>query len=112
MPPVVLRFSRPIPDLELFLDGLFSAREPFRLWGIPRMVGSGAAEVEAVDLHVGQQVRFDITAEWMRVYLFAGGCGNSVVRLVVNLQHHFDSRVTIVDDDLDAELRSVSVLAG
>ena len=103
--PVVFRFSRPIPDLAPFLDQLFSAREPFRLWGIPQLTGEGAAEVEAVDLHVGQQIRFDISAEWMRVYLFDGGCGNTVARLAANLQHHFDSALSIVDEELEAELK-------
>jgi hypothetical protein len=103
--PLVLRFSRSIPDLPLFLDQLFSAREPFRLWGIPQMTGEYSAEVEAVDLHVGQQLRFDITAEWLRVYVFEGGCGNTVARLVSNLQHHFDGALVIVDDEIDAQLK-------
>ncbi|MGI8631822.1 MAG: hypothetical protein ACR2NA_04650 [Solirubrobacterales bacterium] len=51
----------------------FSSSEPFRLWGIPQMTGEGTAEVEAVDLHVGQQLRFDVTSTWMRVYLFDRG---------------------------------------
>jgi hypothetical protein len=103
--PVVLTFSRPIPDLEVFLDQLFSAREPFRLWGIPEIADGRRAEVEAVDLHVGQQLRFDITTDWMRVYLFEGGCGNSIARLASNLQHHFDGALSIVDDALDARLK-------
>lgn len=82
--PVVFRFSRPIPDLGLFLEQLFSAREPFRLWGIPQITGEHSAEVEGVDLHVGQQLRFDITSAWMRIYLFEGGCGNAVARLASN----------------------------
>lgn len=104
--PVVLRFSRPVPDLGLFLDQLFSAREPFRLWGIPQITGEHSAEVEAVDLHVGQQLRFDITADWLRVHLFEGGCGNTVARLASNLQHHFDGALSIVDKELDAGLKS------
>jgi hypothetical protein len=106
--PVVLRFSRPIPDLELFLEQLFSAREPFRLWGIPQMIGEHMAEVEAVDLHVGQQLRFDIAPDWLRVYLFKGGCGNTVARLASNLQHHFDGALSIVDNELDAELKQTA----
>jgi hypothetical protein len=103
--PVVLQFSRPIPDLEMFLEHLFSAREPFRLWGLPQMTGERTAEVEAVDLHVGQQMRFDITPSWMRVYLFEGGCGNTIARLASNLQHHFDGALSIIDPDLDADLK-------
>lgn len=103
--PITLRFSRPIPDLDYFLEQLFSAREPFRLWGLPRHDGKGLAEVEAVDLHVGQRLRFDVAAEWMRMYLFEGGCGNTVARLASNLQHHFDGALSIGDDELDAFLK-------
>ena len=106
--PLVVRFSRSIPDLPLFLDQLFSAREPFRLWGIPEMTGEHSAEVEAVDLHVGQQLRFDITAEWLRVYIFEGGCGNTVARLASNLQHYFDGALAIADEELDARLKQTA----
>lgn len=103
--PITLRFSRPIPDLDYFLEQLFSAREPFRLWGLPRRFGENLAEVEAVDLHVGQRLRFDVAAEWMRVYLFKGGCGNTVARLAANLQRHFDGALSIGDQELDAYLK-------
>ncbi len=106
--PIVLRFGRRIPDVELFVDHLFSAREPFRLWGIPQMTGEDTAQIEAVDLHVGQQLRFDVAPGWMRVYLFDGGCGNSIARLVSNLQHHFDGTVAIVDEGLDAGIRQTA----
>ncbi|MDE0170780.1 MAG: hypothetical protein OXS29_14945 [bacterium] len=105
--PITLRFERSIPDLGYFLEQLFSAREPFRLWGVPRYDGEGMAEVEAVDLHVGQRLRFDITTKWLRIYLFEGGCGNTVARLASNLQHHFDGALSIVDEKLDAGLRPV-----
>lgn len=100
-----IRFSRQIPDLELFLDELFSSREPFRLWGVPRMTSADTAEVEAVDLHVGEQIRLDVGPDWVRVYLFKGGCGNSLARLVVNLQHHFDGDLSLADPELNEALR-------
>ena len=103
--PITIHFSRPIPDIDHFVEHLFSAREPFRLWGLPSHDGDGMAEVEAVDLHVGQRLRFDITSEWLRVYLFDGGCGNTVARLASNLQHHFDGALSILDKELDAGLR-------
>lgn len=103
--PIVLRLSRPISDLEYFLAQLFSSREPFRLWALPDMVTAQRAEVEAVDLHVGQRLRFDITPTELRVYLFEGGCGNTIARLACNLQHYLDANLTIVDAELDARLR-------
>jgi hypothetical protein len=91
----VLELARPIPDLDLFLDGLLSCREPFRLWGVPRKVGAEQWEANAVDLHVGQTLRLEITPEWIRVLLDEHTCGNTLARLVANLQQHFDARVRV-----------------
>jgi hypothetical protein len=101
--PIAIRFSREIEDLDTFLGELFAVRRPFRLWGIPEVI-DGAAHVEAVDLHVGQRMRMDIGTTWMRVYLNQSGCGNSVARLITNLQHWFDSALTLVDPELQAAL--------
>lgn len=101
---VTLSFGRSIPDLDRFLGALFSSREPFRLWGVPRMLGTSVAAVEAVDLHVGQRLRFEIGTTWLRVFLTEGACGNTVARLVANLQHRFDARVSFLDPELQAAL--------
>ena len=63
------------------------------------------AEVEAVDLHVGQTLQLDIGSRWMRVYLYEGACGNTVARLISNLQHRFDGALTLKDIDIDAATR-------
>jgi hypothetical protein len=101
--PIVIQFSRPIDDLPLFLEQLFAARRPFRLWGIPEIV-DGVAEIEAVDLHVGQRLRMDIGDRWMRVYLESGCCGNTVARLISNLQHRFDGALSLLDSELQAAM--------
>jgi hypothetical protein len=100
--PIGIRFSKPILDFDAFLTALFSSRAPFRLWGIPQPGVDGTVEVEAVDLHVGQRLTIDVGESWMRIYLEPGGCGNTVARLVSNLQHRFDAALSMVDPDLDA----------
>lgn len=101
--PITIRFSRPIEDLPRFLQELFAVRRPFRLWGVPEIIG-GVAEVEAVDLHVGQRLRMDIGDRWMRVYLEAGSCGNTIARLISNLQHRFDGALSLADPELHAAM--------
>jgi hypothetical protein len=92
--PIGIRFSRPIDDLARFCEELFSARAPFRLWGRPE-IADGVATVEAVDLHVGQRIGIDVGRDWMRIYLPADACGNTVARLVSNLQVGFDSALSL-----------------
>ncbi len=107
--PIGIRFSRPISDLPTFCDELFSSRAPFRLWGRPTVTEDGAS-VEAVDLHVGQRVRMELGNDWMRVYLHAGSCGNTVARLISNLQTGFDGALYLTHPGLHeaAGLRPVA----
>lgn len=101
--PITLMFNNPIPDLTTFLDAIFSSRAPYRLWGVPE-VGDDAAFIEAVDLHVGRRIRIDVGSTWMRIYLEGGACGNTVARLISNLQSGFDSALSILDPSLQAAL--------
>ncbi|MDQ7911304.1 hypothetical protein RB614_43120 [Phytohabitans sp. ZYX-F-186] len=102
--PIVVMFSREIEDVGAFADELTSSREPFRLWGLTT-VKRDVAEVEAVDLHVGQTLQMDITRRWMRIYLSAGSCGNTVARLISNLQHPFDGALSLRDPQIDIAAR-------
>ena len=97
--PIGIRFSRSIPDLPGFCEELFSSRAPFRLWGQP-VVTEDEAQVEAVDLHVGQRIGMELGRDWMRVYLHAGSCGNTVARLISNLQMRFDGALVLTHPQL------------
>ncbi|HEU0089927.1 MAG TPA: hypothetical protein VFQ77_20140 [Pseudonocardiaceae bacterium] len=100
--PIVIDFSKSA-NLSRLLDAVFSSRYPYRLWGTPVIVDA-VAYVEAVDLHVGRRVRVDVGSRWLRVYLEQGGCGNTVARLISNLQTRFDSALSLRDPELQAAL--------
>jgi len=97
--PIGIQFTRKISDLSVFCEELFSSRAPFRLWGRP-VVSGDRAIVEAVDLHVGQRLTMELGYDWMRVYLRAGSCGNTVARLISNLQTRFDSALSLLQPEL------------
>jgi hypothetical protein len=86
-------FEPPIENLERFCALLFSGGQPFRLWGAPMRVRGGSYRVVAVDLHVARPITFEINARFMRVYMSENSCGNSVLRLYTNLQHHYTALV-------------------
>jgi hypothetical protein len=97
--PVNFRFKRPIANIEVFCESVFSCGEPFRLWGVPVRIAKDFYRVQAIDLHVGGPIQFEIAPEFMRLYLPVGSCGNSVLRLYTNLQHHYDALVRAQDGD-------------
>ena len=101
--PIEIEFSRPLPSLALLFDELFSSREPFQLWGL-HYADDRYGECDAVDLHVGACTRVEAQPQFLRVQVYEGACGNSVARLVANLQHHVDGALRIVDPELDALL--------
>ena len=88
-----IEFPHAVQDLDALIANLFTCREPFRLWAVPREVASGQWEANAVDLHVGNPLRLEVTSTWLRVLLGPETCGNTLARLVANLQHRFDARI-------------------
>ena len=101
---IELRFSDALPDVSRLVEDLLSSREPFRLWGTVDYVTDEHADIEAVDLHVGQRTRLEVTREAIRLFLRAGGCGNTVARLVSNIQHHVDGGIQAQDPRIQAEI--------
>lgn len=95
--PISFVFERPITNLKIFCDSIFSCSEPFRLWGVPIALAEDFYRVEAVDLHIASPLQFEVAPEFLRVYLPSGSCGNSIMRLYTNLQHHYDSLVKVED---------------
>jgi hypothetical protein len=93
--PLVFDFPSPLRDFTAFVRELVSCREPLRMWGIVEEVGNTRVHVEAVDLHTGGRLRFDITPQFMRVYLGPRTCGNTVARLLRNLQAHVGATIRI-----------------
>ena len=90
-----IQFPDRVMDLSSFIAGLFSCKEPFRLWAVPREIAPGEWEANAVDLHVGQTLRIEITEGWTRILLDENTCGNTLARLVANLQHRFHAQTLL-----------------
>lgn len=107
--PIEIAFKKP-QNLPRLFDELFSSRDPFRLWGL-ESVDERYGECDAVDLHVFSCLRIEAEPEFLRIRLHEGACGNTVARLVSNLQQHVDGALWIVDPDLQALLSPTSAVA-
>ena len=87
-------FPNPIKDLNLFVEKMFSSTIPFKLWGLKSKIHDDYFKIMAMDLHTGSPLDFEIASDIMRVYLFKGNCGNTILRLFTNLQMYYDSNIT------------------
>jgi hypothetical protein len=94
--PIIIKFSKRISNIKLFSDILTSSRKPFRLWGISNLLSENYAVINGIDLHTGDKIDFEISNEWIRLYLPKGSCGNVIIRLLTNIQHYFDSNAKII----------------
>lgn len=106
---VGVKFSQPRDDLDDLVEGIFSSRAPFRLWGVPIDRGDWI-HVDAVDLHVGQALSFQFFPTGVQITLTAGACGNTIARFISNLQHKVDGGISLSDHHLQS-LLSGSVAA-
>jgi len=93
--PIGIQF-RPYRQFGKLVERLFNGGRPFRLWGLPIERDGGEFAVEAVDLHVGCVLRFDVSNGFIRAYLMEGGCGNTITRLFTNIQRHVDPQAVIM----------------
>lgn len=87
--PVVCRFRDPLPlsTFQSFVDTTFHRGQgPLRLWGNPIRLGERKAHVYGLDLHLWQQIYMEMTPERFLFVIPQGTCGNTVHRLLTNIQ--------------------------
>ncbi len=95
-----LRLSRPVGDAAAFAEAICSATPPFRYWGAPTMSSPSYTRLRVLDLNVGGLLDFEITADFIRVFLPAGSSASTLIRLYAAMQRHVDSRVRWVGRDM------------
>jgi hypothetical protein len=90
--PFCVNFDTPIA-VDSIVHGMFNCAPPFRLMGEPEKLSEDYYVIDAVDLHVGQPLAIELAPCFMRIYLYEGTCGNSIVRILRSLEHFIDSNL-------------------
>lgn len=104
--PINIEFKRNDLNVKYIIETIFSHKKPFRLWGFPEKISDDYYKVYAVDLHngnKGNKINFEVSSNFITVYLPSGNCGNTIARLICNIQRYLDSQVSVWggnDDDL------------
>jgi hypothetical protein len=103
--PINIEFERKNLDVKYILKTIFSYKQPFNLWGYPKRLSDNYYKVYAIDLHSGnrgQKINFEVASDFITVYLPRGNCGNTIARLVCNIQLHLDSQIKVWGGDNNA----------
>jgi hypothetical protein len=93
--PLLVKFSQEL-ELGTFERWTASFRRKnnrFRLWGNPIKMGPGKVHIYAIDNHLWQPIDIEITREHLYALLPSGTCGNTIHRLVANIQQFVDPKL-------------------
>ncbi|MBM3210881.1 hypothetical protein FJZ33_01590 [Candidatus Poribacteria bacterium] len=96
--PVVMKFGEPISTqtFEKWIASTFQRkRNRFRLWGNPIRLGTNKVHVYGADRHLWQSIFLEITNKHVVAILPKGTCGNTIHRLVTNIQRYIDPGVDV-----------------
>lgn len=102
--PLVLEFSQSLSSetFQNFIAVTFErGRGPLRLWGNPIWLSENKVHIYGIDLHLWQRIYFEISPRRMIVILPEGTCGNTVHRLMTNIQRYVDPGVKMSVGDVD-----------
>lgn len=87
--PVVCSFREPLslPTFQNFVETTFERGQgPLRLWGNPIRLGEHKVHVYGLDLHLWQPIYMEFTPQRFLFVIPRGTCGNTVHRLLTNIQ--------------------------
>lgn len=95
--PIFIEFSRVELDIASFTKAIFSASNPFKLWGLSEIIKDDFARVYAVDMHVGSTLTFEVFKNSIRIFIEENCCGNSIARFFTLFQQHYDASARLID---------------
>lgn len=96
--PVRLVFSERLSQgtFDKFITSTFKRKtNKFRLWGNPIVLGPRKVHVYGMDRHLWQPLFLEITDQHIVAIVPQGTCGNSIHRLVTNVQQFLDAGVEV-----------------
>ncbi|MBO9316856.1 MAG: hypothetical protein J7456_13870 [Chloroflexus sp.] len=101
--PVTIHFQEPLTQevFDHWIKATFERRRnKFRLWGHPIRLGPAKVHVYGVDRHLWQPLFLELTTQGLVAILPRGTCGNTVHRLVTNVQRYLDPGATAFIGDI------------
>jgi hypothetical protein len=94
--PILIKFSSElsVPMFRRFITHTFiNGKGPFRLWGDPIWLGDKRVHIYGADMHLWQELYLEITTKHFLLILPKGSCGNTVHRLITNIQRFLSPNV-------------------
>jgi len=91
--PVTILFSEPLNQktFDYWIQSTFGRlNNRFRLWGNPIRLGPKKVHVYGIDRHLWKPIFLEITDKRLIAIIPKGTCGNTIHRLICNIQRYID----------------------
>ncbi|MEO0267820.1 MAG: hypothetical protein ABIM36_06775 [candidate division WOR-3 bacterium] len=102
--PVTISFSEPLDKntFDYWIKSTFGRiHNRFRLWGNPIVLGPTKIHIYGVDKHLWKPIFMEITDKHLIAIIPKGTCGNTIHRLVCNIQRYIDPAAKAYIGDLE-----------
>ena len=101
--PFTCDFETPVTPEE-FCDDVTTANDPWRMFGVKMQLADGYWKVAGTLFHVtddevkdASKISFEVSAEWMRIYVKEGSSADRVAEFVTALDEQYGVAVTFAD---------------
>jgi hypothetical protein len=104
--PVIIKFGEPLSKetFEYWIKSTFGRiNNRFRLWGNPIKLGPKKVHVYGVDKHLWKPIFIELTDKHLVAIVPKGTCGNTIHRLICNIQRYIDPSAKAYIGDTDYE---------
>ncbi|MDT0123856.1 hypothetical protein Q9R46_14440 [Paenibacillus sp. RRE4] len=100
--PVVFKFPTPLKKqvFSNFVESTFqNGNEPFKILGKPIWINKNKVHIYGTDINLWQKVNLELSREEFIAILPRGTCGNTIHRLVTNIQRYLNPEVDVYIGD-------------
>jgi len=102
--PVTIKFGEPLSKetFDYWIKSTFGRiNNRFRLWGNPIVLGPTKVHVYGVDKHLWKPIFLEITNKHLVAIIPKGTCGNTIHRLICNIQRYIDPSAKAYIGDIE-----------
>lgn len=106
--PVTIKFKKPlqVSAFNNFVETTFpKGRGPFKIFGEIKRISLERVHIYGIDLHLWQNVFLDLSSEQFILFLPKGTCGNTIHRLITNIQKFLEPELLVyIGNNLYSEI--------
>jgi hypothetical protein len=102
--PVIIKFGEPLSEktFDYWIKSTFSRiNNRFRLWGNPIILGPKKVHVYGIDKHLWKPIFLELTDKHLVAIVPKGTCGNTIHRLICNIQRYIDPSAKAYIGDIE-----------